>query len=223
MMNEPLHSHLALQRSMLSVCDACGDFIEYWGFKAIHGRIWAYLAISSRPRSQKEIAEALSMSKGSISIAVNELLEYGLVKPSADYRHAPYEAIMDVWPIISGVLREREWMLLETARITLEGALTELERAQGEITKEQEYGSTEQRHSPQVNLETSFNADRIRILLQMTEWAQSILKLIINARIPKAPERWGAWMGRETVLLRLGWGESRNSFVHIFILTTFDH
>jgi len=182
---------------MLSVCDACGDFIEYWGFKSIHGRIWAYLAISHRPLSQKQLAEALGMSKGSISIAMNELIGYGLVKPSADFRHAPYEAIMDVWPIISGVLREREWMLLETARITLEGAITELERVHPERNKQEgkENKPSEQMRGFSSTSEPEFNASRLRILLQMTEWAQSILKLIINARIPRA-SGWGTWMGR---------------------------
>ena len=197
-MTTPLPPSDALHRRMVSVCDACGDFIEYWGFKSIHGRIWAYLAISHQPLSQKQLAEALEMSKGSISIAMNELLEYGLVKPSANFRHAPYEAVMDVWPIISGVLREREWMLLETARITLEGAITELERVHLERQREEvdDNETTEQKRGRLSNPEVTFNIDRLRILLQMTEWAQSILKLIINARIPRAPERWGAWMGR---------------------------
>ena len=44
-----------LERRIVSVCDACGDFIEYWGFKSIHGRVWAYLTISARPLSQTEI------------------------------------------------------------------------------------------------------------------------------------------------------------------------
>ena len=195
-MSASFKSHRALHRSVLSVCDACGDFIEYWGFKSIHGRIWAYLAISSRPLSQKDLAEARSMSKGSISIAMNELIAYGLVKPSAEYRHAPYEAVMDVWPIISGVLREREWMLLETARLTLEGAITELERVQLDDTKRNLNTDTEQVTRSNSDSEDHFNADRLRMLLQMTEWAQSILKLVINARIPRAPERWGAWMNK---------------------------
>ena len=103
---------------------------------------------------------------------------------------------MDVWPIISGVLREREWMLLETARLTLEGALTELERVQLDGTKRNADTDTEQESMYKDRAESHFNADRLRMLLQMTEWAQSMLKLIINARIPKAPERWGAWMNK---------------------------
>ena len=171
-----------LERRIVSVCDACGDFIEYWGFKSIHGRVWAYLTISSRPLSQTEIARALNVSRASICIAISELSEYGLVKPSNHLRHAPYEAVVDVWPVISNVLREREWMLLETARVALEGALNELER----ITAEQ----------PTDDIAQNYNLARLKMLLQMTEWAQGVLKLIINAKLPRATDRWGAWMNK---------------------------
>ena len=75
-----------------------------------------------------------------VSGAVAELASFGLVRQVGSGRMAPYEAVMDVWPIISGVLREREWMLLETARITLEGAITELERVHLESPREEEDG-----------------------------------------------------------------------------------
>lgn len=203
----------SLQRCVISVCDACGDFIEYWGFKAIHGRIWAYLAISTRPLSQRELVEALGMSKGSISVAVKELIDYGLVKPSTDHHHAPYEAVMDVWPVIVGVLREREWMLLETSRLALEGALNELQRI---ASPTQHAANGQHRQQGEEGSEYQFDADRLRLLLQMTEWAQGVLKLIINARIPRSPERWGSWMGRAVKLgqsLRglLGGGEDERS------------
>ncbi len=171
-----------LQRRVIAVSDACGDFIEYWGFKSIHGRVWSYLAISSQPLSQTEIARALGVSRASVCIAINELSGYGLVKPISDLRHAPYEPVMDVWPVIANVLREREWMLLETARITLEGAIHELDRLHSE--------------SNERDTEHSFNEERLKMLLQMTEWAQGILKLLINARLPRAADRWGAWMSK---------------------------
>ena len=171
-----------IDKRVISVCDACGDFIEYWGFKSIHGRVWTYLSISARPLSQTEIAKALDVSRASVCIAISELSEYGLVRPSSHVRHAPYEAVIDVWPVISNVLREREWMLLETARVALEGALNELERAQAEMPDE-----------PRLK---NYNFDRIKMLLQMTEWAQSILKLIINAKLPRATERWSTWMSK---------------------------
>ena len=169
-----------LEKRIVSVCDACGDFIEYWGFKSIHGRVWAYLTISARPLSQTEIARALNVSRASICIAISELSEYGLVRPNSHVRHAPYESVVDVWPIISNVLREREWMLLETARVALEGALNELDRIKSE--------------DPDDLIAKNYNLARLKMLLQMTEWAQSVLKLIINAKLPRATDRWNAWM-----------------------------
>lgn len=169
-----------LQRRIVAVSEACGDFIEYWGFKSIHGRVWAYLAISAKPLSQTEVAKALKVSRALVNIAINELNDYGLVRPISDQRHAPYEAIFDAWPVIANVLREREWMLLETTRLALEAAITEIERSEDDDV--QDY------------TEARFNKDRLKMLLQMTEWAQGILKLLINARLPRATDRWGAWM-----------------------------
>ena len=188
-MNMTHDSQSALDRDIISVCEACGDFIEYWGFKSIHGKIWSYLAISSSPLSQQEVASALSMSKGSISIAMSELTHYGLVRQSGSQRHAPYEAVMDVWPVISQVLREREWMLLESARVALEGLLVHTERIERS-------GQPHELH-----------LERIRSILQMTEWSQNILKMVLNARLPKS-ERWGDW-----IIKAAQWGRSiRSSF-----------
>ena len=189
-MNTSHEALSALERSVISVCEACGNFIEYWGFKSIHGKIWSYLALSARPLSQQDLVHALGMSKGSISIAINELIGYGLVRPSAEHRHAPYEAVMDVWPVISQVLREREWMLLESARISLEGLLTQLDR----VERQHRSGDMSLHH---------LNLERIRALLQMTEWAQSVLRVILNARLPKTTDRWGTWLVRATQ-----WGKS---------------
>ena len=173
---------LVLQRRVVAVAEACGDFIEYWGFKSIHGRVWAYLAISSKPLSQTQVARALKVSRALVNIAINELSDYGLVRRISEQRHAPYEAVFDVWPVIANVLREREWMLLETTRLALEAAITEIERSESPLTEEEEM------------LSSRFNVGRLEMLLQMTEWAQGILKLLINARLPRATDRWGAWM-----------------------------
>ncbi len=167
-----------LQRRVLVVCDACGKFIEYWGFKAIHGRVWAFLVLSKESVSQSEIAQQLGVSKGLVSMAIADLLNYGLVKASQEHHHTPYEANLDVWPIIADVLRQREWMLLESTRIALEGALESAVLAE-------EAGET-----------ISYRTDRIRLLLQMTQWAQSVLKLMISAKLPSYGEKIGTWIER---------------------------
>lgn len=196
-MTKHIHDNSRIHRRILAVCEACGDFIEYWGFRSIHGRVWAFLALSQNPVSQKEIADALGVSRASISIAMTELSDYGLVRPITDHHHAPYEAVMDVWPVISGVLMKREWMLLETARIALETALEEFETAP---PLQEEQGRDPMRDR--------INVDRLRSLLQMTEWAQAVLKMVINARLPKTTDRFNQWVGRA-----LKWSQSLKSLL----------
>jgi DNA-binding transcriptional regulator GbsR (MarR family) len=157
------------------VCDSVGGFIEYWGFKAIHGRIWTLLALHRQPLSQVEIADFLEVSRSLVSGAVSELEERGLVRAVSEHRNAPYEAVIDIWPTVSEVLREREWMLIEAARLALEGALEELELAK----------ATER---------SRYDEDRIRFLLRMTELAQSFLRLLMGIRVPRKLDGVAEWI-----------------------------
>ena len=172
-----------LPAQVRQVCDAVGDFIEYWGFKAIFGRIWTLLALSAEPLSQVEIAERLGVSRSSISGAMTELTTRGLVRPVSDHRNAPYEAVVDIWPSISDVLRSREWMLIETARLALEGALEEMELA------------------PRAEA-ARYDADRLRFLLRMTELAQTFLRLLIGIRVPRKLEGMGEWIASSAKFMR---------------------
>lgn len=167
-----------LERSVARVCDEAGRFIEYWGFKAIHGRIWTLLALHRGPLSQSDIAQLLGVSRSLVSGAVAELVGYGLARPTGAHRNAPYEAIMDVWPTISDVLRSREWMLLEGARVALDGAIEEALYAR------------------EAGREARWDVDQMRTLLTMTELAQGLLKLLISIRAPQAAERFGGWLKR---------------------------
>jgi DNA-binding transcriptional regulator GbsR (MarR family) len=164
------------------VCDAVGGFIDYWGFKAIHGRIWTLLALAKKPLTQVEVADFLEVSRSLVSGAVSELAEHGLVRPLDDRRNAPYEAIVDIWPTISDVLREREWMLVEAARVALEGAIEEAEL-------------TAARPAP-------FSVERMRFLLRMTELAQAFLRLLIGLRVPRKLEGIGGWLKESAKFLQ---------------------
>jgi len=162
-----------LSRRVLSVCDAAGAFIEYWGFKAIHGRVWTLLAIHRTPMAQTQVAEMLGVSKALVSSAVSELTAYGLVKPVSEKRNSPYVAVIDIWPVISEVLREREWMLIETARLALEATLEEAEIQDAS------------------GLPNPFDTKRIRLLLSITETAQGFLKVLVALRLPKTADTLG--------------------------------
>lgn len=172
------HANAALTDRIGQVCDAVGSFVEYWGFKAIHGRIWAYLAVRCHPLTQAEVARSLRVSRAGVSAAIAELVHHGLVRPVGNGRNAPYEAVMDVWPCISNVLRSREWMLVETARLNLEAALEEARLAK------------------QRGVRHPYSMERLRALLTMTELAQSLLKALISLRSPRGAGGLRTWGDR---------------------------
>ena len=52
-----------LEKRVLHVADRAGAFIEWWGFKAIHGRVWTLLALRKSPMPQSMIAQTLGVSR----------------------------------------------------------------------------------------------------------------------------------------------------------------
>lgn len=178
-----------MRRRVLGVAEAVGDFIAYWGFKAIHGKVWTLLALSTHPRTQIEIARTLGVSRSLISGSVAELSRLGLVRAVGDERNAPYEAVLDVWPTISDVLRSREWMLIESARVALEAALDE-----AAVVERVEPGAS-----------SEWSAERMRFLLKMTEVAQTFIRLLLRIRAAPAVETFSGWLTRAAGLVsRLG-------------------
>ncbi|MBT6177466.1 MAG: hypothetical protein HOI23_09455 [Deltaproteobacteria bacterium] len=173
-----------LEKRVLHVCDRAGAFIEWWGFKAIHGRVWTLLALHQGPMAQNMIAQTLGVSRALVSQAIAELLDFGLVQPVSDHRNAPYEATVDVWPTISDILRTREWMLLESARVALESAINEarLQKAAGHTV--------------------TFDIEQMRMLMRMTESAQAFLKMIVGLRVPKPMENLGSLAGKAASLMK---------------------
>ena len=172
-----------LTRAVLNVAQASGQFIEYWGFKALYGRIWTLLALHKTPLSQVEVAELLGVSRSAVSTAMAELLELGLVRPRDEHRHAPWEAVIDVWPTIADVLRSREWMLFEASRTALEAAI-----------EEAEISST----GPEP---VAWDVERLRMLLAMTEMGQGFLKMLMALRMPRTPDSFQGWLGRASQIV----------------------
>ncbi len=167
-----------LTKQVVRACDAVGGFIEYWGFKAIHGRIWTLLALRGEPMPQTEIAMKLAVSRSLVSGAVAELCDHGLLRRVEEHRNAPYVAVIDVWPVISDVLRAREWMLIESARLALEAAIEEVEFSQS------------------LGEEVRWDVDRMRMLLAMTELAQALLRILMALRVPRASDRFSGWLDK---------------------------
>jgi DNA-binding transcriptional regulator GbsR (MarR family) len=172
-------------RRVQEACRAVGDFIAYWGFKKIHGRVWATLATRKEPLSQAAIARLLGVSRALVSATIDDLSSHGLVRSTGPERHAPYVAVFDVWPTIADVLRSREWLLVERARVAFAAALTEVEALERQGRR------------------TPYDRVRLGALLSMTQVARAFLRILIGLRRAPAQKSLGGWAGKAGGLLTL--------------------
>lgn len=104
---------------MIHLCDAIGDFIQVWGFKRVHGQVWALLYLCSRPRTPTEIALELKISKTLVTFTLTDLEAYGLIQSEQlnnDKKKKYFSATNDAFQAIMQVLRTREMKILERAQ-----------------------------------------------------------------------------------------------------------
>ncbi len=91
-----------------------GDFMHYWGFKKIHGQIWAHIFLSQDPLDAQSLMDRIGVSKALISISLKDLLNYDVIKEvgKSDRGTFLYEPNPNVVDVILNVLRKRERKIL---------------------------------------------------------------------------------------------------------------
>ncbi len=102
-------------QTVLKFVESVGDFIEYWGFKNVHGRIWALAFLHPEPVDANYFKNSLGISKALTSMSIRELLEYDVlleVKKSRPETQK-YRANPDITQVIINVLKKRELKLLK--------------------------------------------------------------------------------------------------------------
>jgi HTH-type transcriptional regulator, glycine betaine synthesis regulator len=109
--------------------DALGRLMEFWGFKRHMGRIWTVLYLSDEPLGATELRDKLQLSAGSVSMALNELLRWGVIKKLWVHgqRRDHFVAESNLWKMVSRVFRERELVEILEAISAMETALTSLD------------------------------------------------------------------------------------------------
>ena len=142
---------------VLNACDAVGRFIEYWGFKAGHGRVWTYLTLRGQPVRQIEISTALELSRAGVSVTLAELEKLSLARRSSAAKRSPWESQTTVWPVITDILRQREGAILKDAQTALANALQAIENKPGK-----------------------YQPERLRELLTMTDMMHALLRLLLG-------------------------------------------
>ena len=138
-----------------------GQFIHYWGFKKIHGRIWTHVFLANTPPDAATLMRKLNVSKALISLTLNDLLEFDVVRENGKSEKGTmtYTANPAVMNIIMEILRNREKKLV-----------TEVQKAHSAL-QEMESDSLK---SNDVNVE------RLIVLGTMVNLAQSALDAILS-------------------------------------------
>ncbi|GAB4416849.1 MAG: hypothetical protein OHK0056_25420 [Bacteriovoracaceae bacterium] len=96
------------------LADKIGDFIHYWGFKKIHGKIWCHLFLFKGPIDQQTLMKKLKVSKALMSQSLKELEEFGVIQSIGKEggRCELYISHPSVINAIMTVLRNREKKML---------------------------------------------------------------------------------------------------------------
>ncbi|UCF47369.1 MAG: ArsR family transcriptional regulator [Myxococcales bacterium] len=164
-----------LWQSEVLVSDSIGRLIEFWGFKRNMGRLWAVLYLSDRPLSAPEIQDRLQLSSGAVSMTLNELTRWGVVKKVwiQGERRDHYTAEGNFWKMISLVFNERERVEVLDAIDLMEDAIRFLK------DKAQE---------PEERARAQFQEERIRELLDLARLGKQLLDaLISDAKVDGSP------------------------------------
>jgi DNA-binding transcriptional regulator GbsR (MarR family) len=127
----------AVSPVVLRVADAVGALLEGWGFKRNMGRMWAVLYLEAHPLTAADLGERLGLSTGAVSMLVNELVHWGIIKKTwvVGERREHFEAETSIWKMISRVFRERELRWIRTAHEAFAAADQELEAGDDERHK----------------------------------------------------------------------------------------
>lgn len=154
----------------LDTCHTIGRLLELWGFRKSLGCIWTLLYLNGEPMSAVDIAEHLSISRGSISMSLQELLRWGVVRKSWKHgeRRDFFEAEEDIARIALRVLNEREVPAIDEA---VEGLAAASEKL-GEIAA----GKTG------LSPEEETQRRRTDNLVRMAKRGRSLFKTVVGPR-----------------------------------------
>lgn len=86
-----------------------GEMGSRWGFNRTVGQMYALLVISDEPLSANDISEALSISRGNVSMGIKELQGWRLVQ-SVHFpgdRKDYYQSLGSIWDMANKVFEER--------------------------------------------------------------------------------------------------------------------
>jgi HTH-type transcriptional regulator, glycine betaine synthesis regulator len=120
-----------IRAAELRVAEVIGGLMEFWGFKAVMGRLWTILYLSPEPLPAAELGDRLQASAGAVSMGLNDLQKWGVVKKAwrPGERRDFYEPETSIWKMVTRVFRERELAFVRAAIEAFETTRKQLAKA----------------------------------------------------------------------------------------------
>ncbi len=111
--------------------DLWNNMATLWGISPTMARVHGLLYISGEALSMDEIMDRLGISRGNVSMNLNKLVEWGLVRRTHKRgdRKDYYESISDVWEMFTLVANQRK-------RREIDPILTTLRKCRDELSPE---------------------------------------------------------------------------------------
>ncbi len=163
--------------SEVAVAEAVGRLMEFWGFKRNMGRVWSVLYLSDRPLTARQLGDGLGASAGTVSMTLTELQRWGVVHTvwTRGERSRRYEAEVDLWKMITRVLRDREREEIEAAHAAF---VTAAEHARCRV------GAAD----PNERRRAKVQQQRIQTLLDLARFGRSLLDALLKTgRVDLSP------------------------------------
>jgi len=151
--------------------------MEFWGFKRNMGRVWAILYLSDRPLSAADLRGRLGLSSGAVSMTVNELSRWGVVKRvwQTGDRRDYFVPEGNIWKMVSRVYAQREKVEVLDAIDAFEKALALAEEKAASV-------------GPDEQARARKNVDRIRGLLNLARLGRQLIEALLErGRIDATP------------------------------------
>jgi DNA-binding transcriptional regulator GbsR (MarR family) len=157
-----------------------GEMGSRWGINRTVGQIYAMLFLAEAPRHAEEICEALSLSRGSVSMGLKELASWNLVR----LRHVPgdrrdyYEAPHDVWAIFRTLVEERKKREIDPTLTTLRTLMLEPAVTPGDLHAQARMAAMHE----QIELLTDWYGEMRHLdndrLLQLLRLGSKVVKIL---------------------------------------------
>jgi len=157
-----------IEAAELRVAEVIGQLMEFWGFKAVMGRIWAILYLAPEPLAAAELSERLALSSCAVSMALSDLQKWGVVKKTwrPGERRDYYEPETSIWKMVSRVFRERELGYVREAISAFESGLKQIAVVRA-------------RASPDQKKRLKFIEGRLDSLLTVARVGEGLLNMLL--------------------------------------------